>query len=278
MIALNRVQLIGFLTENPNVRQLEWNVSVADVNLVVKNVVKNKDWQDQEMTSFHNITVWRWLADVIKNYTRKWSQIYVSWRLETDSWEDPQWNKKYKTKVIAEDIILLSKKDASQVPSWNKIMSWMNKAEVIWNITWDIELRTTPNGTSVTSFWVATNRQWKAQDWTMNEKAEFHNIVAWEKIAENIVQFAKKWSKVYIAWRVQSRSWDAPDGTKKYTTEIIADSVRILWFVDETMVSNWWTSNENSTIWSSSQNAKPVSNDIPEIDYSTDIKPEDLPF
>lgn len=275
MIALNRVQLIGYLTEDPNVRSLDNNVAVADINIAVRNVIKNKDWQDQEVISYHNVTVWRWLADVVKNYTKKWSQVYISWRLETDTWEDPQWNKRYRTKIIAEDLILLSKKDAGQVQSSNKIMSWMNKAEVIWNITWDVELRTTPSGTSVTSFWVATNRQWKTQDWNTHEKAEFHNIVAWEKIAESISQFAKKWSKVYIAWRVQNRSWDAPDGTKKYTTEIIADSVRVLWFVDETLTSYWWWNSWTDTATAS---PKKISNDIPEVDYSTEIKPEDLPF
>jgi len=194
MISLNRIQVIGHLTDEANVRELQNWVSVADVNLLVKTIIKNSSWEDQEISSYHNITFWRWLADVVKNYTKKWSQIFVSWRLETDSWEDQEWKKRYKTKIVAEDVILLSRKDEQDAPSWWwKAFSWINKTEVIGNITWDLELRTTPNWTSVTSFWLATNRQWKTSAWETQEKAQFHNIVAWEKIAESITSHAKKW-------------------------------------------------------------------------------------
>ena len=282
MIALNRVELIGFLTEDPKVREISGWTNVADVNLVVKTITKTKNWENQEITSFHNITFWRGLADVIKNYTRKWSQVYISWRLETESWEDQDWNKKYRTKVTWEDLILLSKKEAVSAPSWIwKIWSWLNKAEIIWNVTQDIELRATPNWTNVTSFGVATNRQWKTQSWETQEKVEFHNVVAWEKIAENINNYVQKWSKVFISWRVQTRSWDAPDWTKKYTTEIIAESARLLGFTE----TSWWRFTEAAEPTAQQEPAQTQASapagqnqEVPEISYASEIKPEDLPF
>ena len=287
MISLNRVQLIGHLTEDPNVRELQNWVTVADVNLLVKTIIKDSSWEDREISSFHNITFWRWLADVVKNYTKKWSQIFASWRLETDSWEDQEWNKRYKTKIVAEDLILLSRKDEAKVPDWSwKITSGVNKVDVLWNITWDLELRNTPSWTSVTSFWVATNRQWKNAQWESSDKAEFHNIVAWEKLAESVTSHAKKWSKIYVSWRVQNRSWEAPDWTKKYTTEIIAESIRVLGYVAENLPERRVNpekdiKNEAEPV---KESAKPEgtksdgATDNAGEEFSTDIKPEDLPF
>lgn len=281
MSSLNRVELIWFLTEDPNLRSLPSWVSVADANLYVKTVVKNREWQMQEIWSYHNITLWRGLADVVSNYTRKWSQIFVAWRLETDSWEWEDGQKKYRTKVVADDLVLLSPKEARTAPEWfAKLTSWVNKADLIWNITNDLELRTTPSWSSVLSFWLATSRKWKnQQSWEYQEKTEFHNIVVWEKMAEELSEVAKKWSKLFISWRVQTRSWETPDGQKKYTTEVVADSIRLVWFSE--------SSTSSDTVVDTKENSKPVeksqwldsaADDIPSIDYSTDIKPEDLPF
>ena len=289
MISLNRIQLIGHLTEDASVRELPNGVSVADVNLLVKTIIKNSSWEDQEISSYHNITFWRWLADVVKNYTKKWSQVFVSWRLETDSWDDQEWKKRYKTKVVAEDLILLSRKDEQDAPWWwGKIFSWINKAEVIGNITWDLELRTTPNWTPVTSFWLATNRQWKTTAWETQEKAQFHNIVAWEKLAESITSNAKKWSKLYICWRAQNRSWETPEWEKKYTTEIIAESIRLLGYVNNSIPDSWYKRNQNEVKTevkteekTETQNSPAKDPDTPnmsEVNFSSDIKPEDLPF
>ena len=108
-------------------------------------------------------------------------------------------------------------------------MSNLNKAQVIWNITSDIELKQTPWGTSVTSFSVATNRKWKDGNWQMQEQAEFHNIVLWSKLAEICAQYLKKWSKVFIEGRLQTRNWeDKTSGKKMYRTEIIGENMIML--------------------------------------------------
>ena len=105
----------------------------------------------------------------------------------------------------------------------------LNKAMIIGNLTRDPESRTTPSGQTVTNFAVATNFTWTDQSGQKQEKAEFHNVVAWRKLAEIIAQYLKKGSKVYIEGRLQTRSWDdAATGVKKYRTEIIADNMIML--------------------------------------------------
>ncbi len=104
----------------------------------------------------------------------------------------------------------------------------LNKVMIIGNVVRDPELRTTPNGQNVSSFAVATNLVWKDASGSRQEKAEFHNVVAWRKLAEITSQYLKKGSKVYIEGRLQTRSWDDPNGVKKYRTEIIADNMIML--------------------------------------------------
>jgi len=104
----------------------------------------------------------------------------------------------------------------------------LNKAMIIGNVTRDPEVRTTPSGQNVTSFGVATNRRWKDQSGQPKEQVEYHNVVAWRRLAEIAGQYLKKGSKVYIEGRLQTRTWDDQSGVKRYKTEIIAESMIML--------------------------------------------------
>lgn len=104
----------------------------------------------------------------------------------------------------------------------------LNKAMVIGNVVRDPEMRTTPSGQNVTSFSVATNLVWNDQSGQKQEKVEYHNIVAWRRLAEIAGQYLKKGSKVYIEGRIQTRSWDDPNGVKRYRTEIITENMIML--------------------------------------------------
>ncbi|PIT90454.1 MAG: single-stranded DNA-binding protein [Candidatus Komeilibacteria bacterium CG10_big_fil_rev_8_21_14_0_10_41_13] len=104
----------------------------------------------------------------------------------------------------------------------------LNKVMIIGNVTNNPELKTTPSGLPVVSFGVATNLTWKDQSGNKQEKAEFHNVVAWRRLAETINQYLKKGSKVYIEGRLQTRSWEDQNNVKKYKTEIIADNMIML--------------------------------------------------
>jgi len=104
----------------------------------------------------------------------------------------------------------------------------LNKVMLIGNVTQDPEVRTTPTGTQVTSFGLATNLIWTDQSGQKQERAEFHNIVAWRRLAEIVGQYIRKGSKIYIEGRLQTRSWDDQSGQKKYRTEVVADNMIML--------------------------------------------------
>jgi single-strand DNA-binding protein len=102
----------------------------------------------------------------------------------------------------------------------------LNRAMIIGNATRDPEMRYTPNGQAVISFGVATNRRWTDRNTgEMQEQVEFHDIVAWGKLAENISQIVKKGMPVYVEGRLQTRQWEGQDGAKRQRTEIVADNI-----------------------------------------------------
>ncbi len=104
----------------------------------------------------------------------------------------------------------------------------LNKVMLIGNLGSDPELRYTQGGTPVASFSLATNESYKGQDGNLVEKTEWHRIVAWRKAAETMAQYLKKGSKVYVEGKLQTRSWDDKDGSKKYMTEIVVDTFMFL--------------------------------------------------
>jgi len=100
----------------------------------------------------------------------------------------------------------------------------LNRAQIVGNLTRDPEMRVTPNGQSVCNFGVATNRRWRDKDGNQQEATEFHNIVAWGKLAEFSSQFLHKGNKVYVEGRLQTRSWEGQDGAKRNRTEIVMEN------------------------------------------------------
>lgn len=104
----------------------------------------------------------------------------------------------------------------------------LNKVMLIGRVTKDPEVRALQSGQSVATFSVATNRQWKDAQGQKQEKAEFHNIVAWRKLAEIIQQYVKKGMRLYVEGRMETRSWEDPQGQKKYRTEVVLDNMIML--------------------------------------------------
>jgi single-strand DNA-binding protein len=104
----------------------------------------------------------------------------------------------------------------------------LNRAQLIGNLTRDPEVKQIPGGQTVATFGIATNFVWTDSAGEKQNKAEFHNVVAWRKLAEICGQYLRKGSKVYVEGRIQTRDWEAEDGTKRYRTEIVADNMIML--------------------------------------------------
>ncbi len=104
----------------------------------------------------------------------------------------------------------------------------LNKACILGNVGRDPELRYTNNGKAVATFSIATSTSWRDQNGTTQEKTTWHNIVAWDKLAEICNNYVKKGKQVYIEGRIENRSYDDKDGNKRYVSEIIATDLILL--------------------------------------------------
>jgi single-strand DNA-binding protein len=104
----------------------------------------------------------------------------------------------------------------------------INKVLLIGRLGTDPEMKYTSSATAVTSFRLATTRYSKGPDGLAHEDVEWHSIVAWDKLAETCSQFLSKGRLVYVEGRLQTRSWDGPDGQKHYRTEVVIHEMQML--------------------------------------------------
>ncbi|MEX2014059.1 MAG: single-stranded DNA-binding protein [Parcubacteria group bacterium] len=103
---------------------------------------------------------------------------------------------------------------------------YFNRAIIIGNLTRDPELRSLPSGVQIATIGVATNRVWKDKNGAKQESTDYHNVVIFGRQAETTAQYLRKGSSVLVEGRMQTRSWEAADGTKKYRTEVVADRIQ----------------------------------------------------
>lgn len=116
--SLNKVQIIGNLTDDPDIKETPNGQKVATFSVATNRKWKDKNDQLQEETEYNSIVAWRWLADIIEKYTSKGKKVYVAWYLKTRTWEDKEWVKKSKTEIIADNIILLSANPNAKQNTW----------------------------------------------------------------------------------------------------------------------------------------------------------------
>lgn len=136
----------------------------------------------------------------------------------------------------------------------------LNLIQLIGRITRDPEVKGLPSGTTVAKFAVATNHIFKGKDGEKNETAQFHNCVAFGKIAETIGKWVKKGQEIYITGRVEYRTWDKKDGGKGYATEIVVENFQ------------FGAKPKNS----GASSAEVESEQVP--DFEGEIRVEDIPF
>jgi single-strand DNA-binding protein len=139
-------------------------------------------------------------------------------------------------------------------------MAGLNKVMIIGNLGADPEMRYTADGTALTNFRVASSRTYSDRNGERKEETEWFSVVTWRQLAEQCSQFLQKGRRVYVEGRLQTRSWDTPEGEKRYRTEVIAE--RVL-FLDRAGEAAPFSEHRDA---------------VPAGGPSGDIEPEDIPF
>lgn len=144
----------------------------------------------------------------------------------------------------------------------------LNKVFLIGNLTRDPEMRALPSGANVATFGIATNRIFN-RGGKQEKLAEFHNIVAFGRLAEISSQYLTRGKMVFIEGRLQTRNWEAKDGTKRNRTEVIVEKMQMGPRLHQDLAGQ------------GAQSEKPPKEekeDIETIDYSDEINPDEIPF
>lgn len=153
---------------------------------------------------------------------------------------------------------------------------YLNKAMLYGNLTKDPEIKALPSGIKVTSFSLATNRTYKDKNGVKQDATEYHNIVSFGKQAELISQYMKKGNPIFIEGRIQTRSWDDKDGSKKYRTEIIVENFQ---FGPKPMGAGSSYSSPKTEENTGPKHSTPADDIGAEIQYpDEEINIEDIPF
>lgn len=116
MAGVNKVILIGNLGKDPEVRYLDNGVAVANFSLATTENYKNKEGERVSQTEWHNIVLWRGLAEVAEKWLKKGSSVYVEGKIRTRKWEDKDGNTRYSTEILGDNMTMLGGKPSSETP------------------------------------------------------------------------------------------------------------------------------------------------------------------
>lgn len=109
-MSINKVILVGNVGKDPEVRYLDSGVAVANFPFATSETYKNKNGEKVTTTEWHNIVLWRGLAEVVEKYVKKGSQLYIEGKIRTRSWDDRDGNKRYTTEIIADTMQMLGRR------------------------------------------------------------------------------------------------------------------------------------------------------------------------
>lgn len=113
MAGVNKVILVGNLGADPETRTIESGAKVANFSIATSERYKDKNGNQVDKTEWHNIVMWRGLADIAEKYLKKGSQVFIEGKLRTRSWDDQNGNKRYTTEVLADNMTLLGRTEGS---------------------------------------------------------------------------------------------------------------------------------------------------------------------
>ena len=116
-MSINKVILVGNVGKDPEIRYLEGGTAVCSFPLATSETYRNRDGEKVTNTEWHNIVMWRGLAEIAEKYVKKGAQLYLEGRIRTRSWDDKEGNKRYTTEIIADNMQMLGRRSDEHAPS-----------------------------------------------------------------------------------------------------------------------------------------------------------------
>lgn len=113
-MSVNKVIILGNLGKDPEIRTLENGTKVANFSMATSESYKNKEGQRVTNTEWHNVVLWRGLAEIAEKYLQKGSQVFIEGKIKTRTWDDKDGNKKYMTEIVGDNLVMLNKAEAAE--------------------------------------------------------------------------------------------------------------------------------------------------------------------
>jgi single-strand DNA-binding protein len=220
---LNRVTLIGTLTQDPELRYTAGGLAVMELNLAGNDIVTDEQGQTREPAWYHRVKLLGKSAEFWGDTLKAGMPLYVEGKIEYRAWEqDGQKRSSLEIKADRMEIVSLEGKrgqlTVTDARGQERLKDGLNHIMLVGNLTRDPELKYTPQGTAVTRISMAVNEKFvnKGQE---QEKVHYVEAQAWRDLADFAAEL-KKGDGAFLIGRLVNDSWTAQDGTRRYTTRV----------------------------------------------------------
>lgn len=228
---LNRVSLVGTLTQDPELRYTAGGLAVMELNLGGNDVVTDEQGQTREPAWYHRVKLLGKSAEFWGDSLKAGTPLYIDGKIEYRSWEqDGQKRSSLDIKADRVEIVSLDGKrgqvTVTDARGQERLRDGLNHVMLVGNLTRDPELRYTPQGTAVTRLSLAVNEKYMSKG-AEQEKVHYVEAQAWRELAEFAAEL-KKGDGAFLIGRLVNDSWTAQDGTRRYTTRVEASRLERL--------------------------------------------------
>ncbi|GIW30378.1 single-stranded DNA-binding protein [Meiothermus taiwanensis] len=221
---LNRVTLVGTLTQDPELRYTPGGLAVMELNLAGNDVLTDEQGQTREPAWYHRVKLLGKSAEFWGDTLKAGMALFVDGKLEYRAWEqDGQKKSSLDIRADRMEIVSLEGKrgplTVTDARGQERLKDGLNQVMLVGNLTRDPELRYTPQGTAVTRLSLAVNEKFTTRQGGEQEKVHYVEAQAWRELAEFAAEL-KKGDGAFLMGRLVNDSWTAQDGTRRYTTRV----------------------------------------------------------
>ena len=229
----NSVQLIGTLTQAPEMKYTAGGLAILELNLAGSDRVIGNDGQPRDLTWYQRVSVFGKQAEYLSEQLSVGTPVFVEGRLNYRTWDDQSGQKRSALGVNAVRVEALThgprRGDATitDARGQERLVNALNQVTLIGNLTKDAELRYTPSGDAVTRFGVAVNEQYRDRNGQDQESVHFVEINVWRDLAEACAELAKG-DAVFVVGRLTSDSWTDKEGNRQYKDKLEGSRIEYL--------------------------------------------------
>jgi single-strand DNA-binding protein len=229
----NSVQLIGTVTQKPELRYTAGGLAILEIQLAGTDHVLGDDGQMHDLAWYHRVTVFSKQAEILAEQLDEGMPVFADARLNYRSWEDPSGQKRSAVSLNGIRVEPLgfgtrgNDAIATDARGQARLKNALNTVTVIGNLTRNAELRYTPNGSAVTRLSVAVNEQYRDRSGQDKESVHYVDVQVWRELAEACGEL-QKGDPVLIVGRFVTDNWTDNDGNKRYQERIEGSRIEFL--------------------------------------------------